>query len=446
MDRLADLDPRVAAGGGGAAKEDHALVFLRWRTLGSGTLWMGPHLDQGAFFNGKSAVPKPRLAFVNRSPRILIVGGGMAGWTLAGLLERQGITPTLIEKTSAYGRVGFWIGLYPFSAAILRQIGGHEKYDAASLRMENYCMHDAHGARLQEMSFAQVFASIHGFMGALHRADLLEILRATAPATRLFMGTTLQALEQKGDAVQVEFSDGRHEEFDLVIGADGIHSSTRRLLLGETPLKDWGYTAFTWWTPPYDAVGSSVHEFWGTGSLFGLYPLKDRINAIGGLPTPPDLASMEQTEIKALLRSRLADHPAPVQAALEHLEEEKVFAWPMIDQRAPEWIVGRVALLGDAATGFLPTAGVGASNAIKSAGVLGDELSRCDAATIPLALSLWEKRVRHKVEANQSASRTLAKMMFVNQHPLAILRDALLKHYPVEKIAEDILKSHTEPW
>jgi 2-polyprenyl-6-methoxyphenol hydroxylase-like FAD-dependent oxidoreductase len=260
------------------------------------------------------------------------------------------------------------------------------------------------------------------------------------------MGTTLTALEQNVEAVQVEFSDGQREDFDLVIGADGIHSSTRHLLLGDTPVKDWGYTAFTWWVPSAEDIGRSVHEFWGTGSLFGLYPLEDRINAIGGFPTPPNLPSLGQAEIKALLRSRFADHPSPVQMALQHLEDDKVFAWPMIDQRAPSWVVGRVALLGDAATGFLPTAGVGASNAIKSAGVLGDELSRAESATIPLALSLWEKRVRHKVEANQAASRTLAKLMFVNQHPLAMLRDVLLKHYPVEKIAEDILKSHIEPW
>ncbi len=397
-------------------------------------------------FGGKTCGSKVCKPAMNSSPRILIVGGGMAGWTLAGLLERQGIVPTLIEKTPVYSRVGFWIGLYPFSAAILRQLGVYTDYDTAALRMESYHMQDAHGAKLQEMSFAHVFDRIHGFMGALHRADLLEILRASAPGTRLFMGTTLNAFTQTADSVQVEFSNGSREEFDLVIGADGIHSSTRRLLLGETLLKDWGYTAFTWWTPPDEEVGRSVHEFWGTGSLFGLYPLKGRINAIGGLPTPADLASMEQADIKALLHSHLADHPAPVQKALAHLNDEKVFAWPMVDQRAPEWVGGRVALLGDAATGFLPTAGVGASNAIKSAGVLGDELSRCDAATIPLALSLWEKRVRHKVEANQAASRTLAKLMFVNRHPLALLRDALLKHYPVEKIAEDILKSHTEPW
>jgi len=381
-----------------------------------------------------------------KSPRILLVGGGMAGWTLAGLLERQGITPTLIEKTASYSRVGFSIGLYPFSAAILRQTGGFEKYESTSLKMEDYFMKDSHGDLLQQMSFTDLFGRVHGFMGSLHRADLLDILKESAKQTRLFMDTTLTSLHQTDEVVKVEFSDGRKEEFDLVVGADGIHSSTRRLLLGETPIQDWGYTAFTWWMPPQDEIGSNVHEFWGTGSIFGLYPLRDRINAIGGVPTPDNLTSMDQAELKALIRSRFADHPAPVQKALEHLDDENVFAWPMIDQRAPSWVVGRVVLLGDAATGFLPTAGVGASNAIKSAGVLGDELSRADVATIPLALDLWEKRVRHKVEANQAASRTLAKLMFVQKHPLAVLRDMMLKHYPVEKIAEDILRSNTQPW
>lgn len=383
---------------------------------------------------------------MNSTPRILIVGGGMAGWTLAGLLRRQGLVPTLVEKSPAYGRVGFWIGLYPFSSATLRPTGSFDAYDAASLRMEDYVMCDSHGAPLQKMSFANLFDRIHGFMGALHRADLLDILQKSGTGTRLLMGTTVTALEPKDETVHAVFSDGTREEFDLVLGADGIHSTVRRLILGETPLQDWGYTAFTWWTPPQDEVGASVHEYWGAAGLFGLYPLRDRLNAIGGMPTPPNLATLDQTQLKQAIRDHFADYPAPVQAALASLKDEKVFAWPMVDQRSPQWIAGRVALVGDSATGFLPTAGVGASNAMKSASVLADELSRADAATIPLALSLWEKRVRPRVEANQAASRTLAKMMFVKGHTMAKVRDLLLKHYPVEKIAEDVMKSNTEPW
>jgi FAD-dependent urate hydroxylase len=387
--------------------------------------------------------------------RVLIIGGGMAGWTVAGLLRRRGITPTIVERVSEYSRVGFWIGLYPFSANTLRETGVYERYANGSLRQEHYIMRDSADRDLQDMSFTEVLGRIHGFMGGLQRADLLDILRDGGAGADLRMDTTVTALVQADDAVTVTFSDGTRGEFDVVLACDGIHSSTRTLLTGDAKagLTDWGYTAFTWWAPRPKAVGNNCEavgndcvEYWGAGGLFGLYPLEDRVNAIAGMPTPDGLAELSQEQIVAAVRAHFADYPAPVQAALAHAADDTVFPWAMVDQKAEHWIHGRVALVGDAATGFLPTAGVGASNAIKSAAVLADELGRADAATIPLALSLWEKRVREKVEANQSASRTLAKMMFVKGHPLAKVRDTMLKHYPVEKVAKDVLRSNTEPW
>jgi 2-polyprenyl-6-methoxyphenol hydroxylase-like FAD-dependent oxidoreductase len=380
--------------------------------------------------------------------RILIIGGGMAGWTLAGHLTHRGMTPTLVERVPEYTRVGFWIGLYPFSASTLRETGSYAGYDEASIAMQDYVMSDSHGAVLQRMSFAEVLKRIHGFMGALQRADLLDVLRRGGEGTDVRMGTTVESLEQMADAVRVTLSDGSVEEFDVVLACDGIHSTTRAQLIGDAQagLTDWGFTAFTWWSPRQEAVGDSVMEYWGAAGLFGLYPLSDRLNAIAGMPTPDGLAEMSQGEIRDAVCAHFADYPEPVLEALQHVGDDRVFPWPMVDQKAEQWIHGRVALVGDAATGFLPTAGVGASNAIKSAAVLADELGRADRATIPLALSLWEQRVRAKIEANQTASRTLARMMFVKGHTVAKVRDLMLKHYPVEKVAEDVLRSNTEPW
>lgn len=380
--------------------------------------------------------------------RILIVGGGMAGWTLAGLLRTRGITPTLVERVPEYSRVGFWIGLYPFSANTLRESGVYDRYAKGSLPQEHYVMRDSSGHDLQDMSFAEVLGRIHGFMGGLQRADLLDILRDGGAGTNLRMGMSVTALEQDDDVVHVTFSDSTTADFDVVLACDGIHSATRTLLTGDAQegLTDWGYTAFTWWTPRQDAVGNNCVEYWGAGGLFGLYPLDDRINAIAGMPTPDGLADMTQEQVVATVRAHFADYPEPVRHALEHAGDDTVFPWAMVDQKAKQWIHGRVALVGDAATGFLPTAGVGASNAIKSAAVLADELGRADAATIPLALTLWEQRAREKVEANQAASRTLAKMMFVKGHTVAKVRDTMLKHYPVEKVAKDVLHSNTQAW
>jgi len=380
--------------------------------------------------------------------RVLIIGGGMAGWTLAGLLERRGIVSTLVERVSEYSRAGFFIGLYPFSANVLREIGAYERYVNSSLSQEHYVMRDSDDHLLQDMSFSEVLGRISGFMGGLERADLLDILRFGAPKTELRMGTTVIALSQQSDAVNVTFSDQTVGEYDVVLACDGMHSATRALLTGDVKkgLKDWGYTAFTWWAPRQPSIGNNCVEYWGAGGLFGFYPLRDRVNAIAGMPTPQGLAEMTAEEVVSTIRSHFADYPQPVLEALEHAGDATVYPWPMVDNKAADWIHGRVALVGDAATGFLPTAGVGASNAIKSAAILADELGRAEPSTISLALQFWQRRVRSKVEDNQADSRNLAKLMFVKGHTLAKMRDIVLKHYPVEQVAKEVLHSNIEPW
>jgi len=378
--------------------------------------------------------------------RIVIVGGGVAGLTLAGHLRTRGMTPIVVERVPEYGRVGFWIGLYPFSANTLRETGAFERYAEESLQIGDYVMHSSDGGELQRLSLADTLAGVGGYMGALHRADLIDLLLTAAEGSELRMGTTVAGLDDQGDTVGVTLSTGETVEADLVVGADGIHSQTRATLLGDLGLDDWGYTAFTWWAPEDPAVGIDVHEFWGAGALLGLYPMAGKIDAIGGVPTPQNLDEMDQAAIRAHLRETFADYPEPVARALDALEDGDVLPWPMVDQRSPEWIFGRVALVGDAATGFLPTAGVGASNAIKSAAVLADELGRADAETIPHALVLWERRMRARVEGNQQDSRRLAKMMFVRGRTVAHARDLLLRHYPVEKVAEQVMQSNTKPF
>jgi 2-polyprenyl-6-methoxyphenol hydroxylase-like FAD-dependent oxidoreductase len=317
--------------------------------------------------------------------------------------------------------------------------------------MGTYAMFDTAGKLLQEMSFAEVLGRINGQMRALERTDLLSILVAGGAGTDVRMGTTATVVDQGDDTVSVRIGDGPVEHFDLVVAADGIHSATRAALTGDPDagIKDWGYTAFTWWVPDTTGLGDSIHEYWGPAGLFGMYPLATRVNAIAGMPTPEGLDTMEPADMASAVTSHFGGYPTPVTTALEGIggdTDNRVYPWPMVDQRADQWIHGRVALLGDAACGFLPTAGVGASNAMKSAAVLADELGRSDAATVPQALGLWEQRVRKRVEANQDNSRTLAKMMFVKGHTTAKIRDLLLRHYPVEKVAADVLSSNVNAW
>lgn len=132
-----------------------------------------------------------------------------------------------------------------------------------------------------------------------------------------------------------------------------------------------------------------------------------------------DPTDLEQA--KAFLRERFADFiesDTRIGAAIE--AAERLFPWPMADARARDWSKGRVLLCGDAAVGFMPTAGAGANTAMRS---LADELSRVNGEIAPLAAEMFEKRCREIVEKNQHDSRNLAKYIFVDNRTVAWGRD-----------------------
>ena len=120
---------------------------------------------------------------------------------------------------------------------------------------------------------------------------------------------------------------------------------------------------------------------------------------------------------------------------------EKPFYWEFHDVRTREWNKGNVILLGDAASGFLPTAGVGASMAMDSAAALVDELSRTDKEHIKYGLKLFIKRQQKRVEANQEDSRKLGKMMFVRSHLVSAVRDYAIRFYTVKQMVKNISKT-----
>lgn len=150
--------------------------------------------------------------------------------------------------------------------------------------------------------------------------------------------------------------------------------------------------------------------------------------------------------IGALAHQMQADFKAPV-PALDAVPQDstETFFWGFHDCRTSHWHRGRVVLLGDAAAGFLPTAGVGASMAMESAAALDDELSRVDAERVPLGLALYEKRHRKRVEKAQNSSRRLGRMMFVASRPTAWMRNQVLGFYTVEQLVRDIAGIMEEP-
>ena len=199
------------------------------------------------------------------------------------------------------------------------------------------------------------------------------------------------------------------------------------------------------WMDPGACPHDMICEYWGKGCMVGMYPTKDRIGCFTGGPENT-IKPLDAEGLAAFLRAKFGDAEGPVQSAIQALPTTtELFYWQMSDVRAKAWRKGRVILLGDAAAGFLPTAGVGASMAMESAAALNDELSRVDPSLIPNALALYEKRRRRRVEAVQTASRKLGKLMFAQSAPLVLARDILMKFYTLEMGLKDIIKMMDEP-
>jgi 2-polyprenyl-6-methoxyphenol hydroxylase-like FAD-dependent oxidoreductase len=379
--------------------------------------------------------------------RVLLVGGGIAGLTLAAKLRQQGREPVVVEKAAEYTDVGYSIGLYPLGSCVLHGLGVYDDFVARGLSMQNYEIADHTGKVLQHLDVSVLTDNI-GPIIMLARYELIDVLRKACGDLPIRMGTTVRDLEQAGDTVQVALSDGTRGEYDLVVLCDGIHSSLREQVFGPCDVFDTGWTVWSWWGSDGLFSPELVREYWGSGWMFGSYPVRGKRMCCAGLPTKTTAEANNAAEkVVPILRSTFAELTDGVPAVRQAFDQAtNVLPWPMTDVRMTHWSTGRVALCGDAGMAFLPTAGIGASSAMRSAAALADELSRADAQLAPLALELYEKRCYKLVRGNQDDSRHLARMMFVQSKALGWTRDQLIKHMSAGRFLQSIIKSMHEPF
>ncbi len=379
--------------------------------------------------------------------RIVISGGGIAGLTLAAKLRQQGREPIVIEQAESYDEVGYAIGLWPLGSCVLHGLGCYDELLARSCQPEVYEFGDHKGGILQRIPLDAVTAAAGAPILQVARPDLLAILAKACHDVDLRMGTTIAGVDEQGDVVNVSLSDGDAIEADLLVLCDGQHSAVREMVFGPVETFDTHWVIWTWWGADGRLPTTTLREYWGPGRLFGMYPCPGRTAVGAGFPVGHIAPDAPPETIRAAIRDANADLFAADEIAAGFVDDaDEIFAWPMTDLRTNTWSEGRIALCGDAGVTFLPTAGVGASNALRGAAALADELSRADARTVGLALELYEQRCRHIIEANQHDSRSLARYMFIENRSLSWARDQMLRHYPPTKMIDQIVDSMRVPF
>lgn len=377
--------------------------------------------------------------------KVIIAGAGIGGLALAALLRQRGITAEIYERAANFDHTGYMLGLYPVGSRVLHGLGLMERFHDISERMETYTIHNGHGEAINTYNIGEALDRF-GTTGGIMRGELLQLLRTRSEDVPLRFNTTVDSFADTGTEVVVRLSDGSESTCDLLVGADGIHSAVRRQLFGTSPDEDTGWGCWVWIVRNSPRPPTSVMEYWGAGRLIGVYPIKGGFGVVGA--GPADVIGPKAIgRDGSLLKEYLGTFGPKVHDVLGELPPDltRVFWWNLADHRSKTWVKGRVALLGDAACAFLPTAGVGASMALESAAVLNDELSRTDAQFLPLALDHYEKRRKHRAEMFQEDSRRLASMMTVEAGPIAWGRDQMMKFYTLEMLVKNISKSLADP-
>lgn len=354
--------------------------------------------------------------------RVLIVGAGVAGLTLAALLRRDGLHPVVIERMPTMAHPGYMLALMPLVDGVLDDLGICDAYLERSTPLTRYAFRSHRGKTLRTDDLGGLM-SVHGNYQGIERGILIDLL-ATGGMLVSF-GTTVSAVDFDGETSQVSFAGtGAAAFFDLVVAADGIHSRTRELLPVEAVEKlD---TAWGGWVSWCDSVGDLAlgEEMWGDGSFLGVYPVKGRLGVFLGGP-------VDETAIgpAAFAKRVRAAAPALDERLLAALDAVAVdpdpYFWPLTDVRVERWVVPGAVLLGDAAAGFLPTAGIGAAMAMESAWMLGRMLAHTDRAELAQVLAEWERIEKPRVESAQANSRMLARLMFRRGRFVAWLRETI---------------------
>lgn len=373
--------------------------------------------------------------------RVLVVGGGVAGLTLAQLLRRGGLNPVLVERVPDKAEAGYMLALMPLVDPAIQALGVRDDYRARSVPFHRYRLHGHRGPLLREYEIDTLLDAYGDYRG-LARGELLEVLSTHgAPISH---GATLKTIRQSAQTVETVLQSGTgmvEATFDTVVLADGLHSENRAKLLGPNQVStyDTDWAGWVTWIETDAAHADQGDEIWGANFFVGIYPVKGRAGVfVGGNRT--DMRQGPATFV-AHIRSQLSTIDPLFERALARVETDKdPYFWKLVDCRADTWAVGRVALLGDAAAGFLPTAGIGAGMAMESASVLAPHLLDATPENVGEALLAYEHAQRPRVEAAQDNSRQLAKLMFRRSNALAAIRDLAVRLLPLSMVLGPIRK------
>ncbi|MGI5221985.1 FAD-dependent monooxygenase [Nocardia sp. CA-290969] len=365
--------------------------------------------------------------------KVVIVGGGIGGLATAAAFHRQGWDIEVLERAAEFTEAGAGLTIQPNGLRALDLLGigdvrriGRIADPPSGIRAENGNWLIRNDVEALKHRFGQWVT--------VHRADLIDLLLTAIPAETLRPGAEARQVHPDGTVVHTAGTTSG----DLVIGADGLHSSTRRTLWPTAPQPRYaGYT--TWRFLAADRAVTASVETWGRGARFGQVPMpggRVYCYAMANAPAGSRAGAAD-------LRERFRRWHDPIPALLETIVDETVLQHDTYElPDLPRFVAGRVALLGDAAHAMTPNLGQGACQALEDAATLVEKVT---ALGIGAGLAAYDRARRARTRMVVRRSRQAGAPAHWTNPILAGLRDAALPRIPGAVFGRSITPAYTWP-
>lgn len=346
-----------------------------------------------------------------RANRVVVVGAGIAGLATALRLHQAGWDVLVVERAPARRSSGYMVNLLGLGYDAAEGLGVLPALAPRDLGWFTSIIVKADGRRKFTVPAEIARAALGERVISVFRGDLESALyEAVRDVVAIRFGTTVQAITPGADDVEVALSDGTSERAGLIVGADGLHSTVRRLVFGpETDFRvDLRHLvgAFPLGRVPEDVPQGSGTTFIGPGRTAAVVNLgPGRSSAFFTYRSADPEAELALGPLRSLTAA-FGDLGGGVPGALRRLEADPAGAYfDSVSQVVMDrWSRGRVVLLGDAAWCVTLFAGYGAALALAGADYLGAALDR-HGGDIPAALSDWEEGLRPEIRKRQALAR-----------------------------------------
>ncbi|WP_128375201.1 FAD-dependent monooxygenase [Streptomyces cavernae] len=365
--------------------------------------------------------------------KVLISGAGISGPALAYWLHRSGFAVTVVEKAGALRHGGYPIDVRGTATEVVRRMGILPQLQDAHIDSRRCTFLNPDGSKVASLHPHAVAGSVEGQDLEVRRGDLAANLHAMVRDNVEFLfDDSIDTLDQSEQGVDVTFHSGQQRTFDLVVGADGMHSPTRESLFGpeEQFHRYLGY-CFAIFTMP-NIFGLS-HELmlWNTpGKAAALYAVGNNDELYAFLtfhqPEPPFDALRNPDAQRDLVATTFAGAGWEVPGMVDAMHDADDLFFDTAGQiRMPHWSSGRVALVGDAAYAPSFLTGQGSSLALVGAYMLADALATNQDHTV--AFAAYERDLRAFVAMNQALVDNGAATLFPSTMRALEQRNTMLR-------------------